>query len=416
MKILFIKLLILLFVSVDISYAQIRVSGRIIDKKTKIELEGVKVILKSANVTGGGFFTGVYTEANGNFDVSTSFRYPLDLVATKIGCKRVVIPIERKKNVYRVIMECEDETMEKIITEKKIKTNNSPIANPDKLVFLPDEEISINEDSVLYNDSDPDGDDLQILIYKTLYGGLLQLNDGSYNYIPSKEYDYSSDTAYYILSDGYDSDSSYIVLNKLEVGTDLTEVIDINPIYFDLNSSEIREDAQIELDKVVKIMKDYPNMIIEIGSHTDCTGSEEYNLKLSDERAKASARFIQKRINATKDLTAIHYAIVKNFKTKMSYKSFYARMNNIKYRRQIFNYIGDRSEEVLGFKSFEEFENYLNSDEVMKTFDERIQGKGYGENKPKEICNSGCSSCSDKQHQLNRRTEFIIVDLGQKKI
>ena len=94
MKILFIKLLILLFVSVDISYAQIRVSGRIIDKKTKIELEGVKVILKSANVTGGGFFTGVYTEANGNFDVSTSFRYPLDLVATKIGCKRVVVPIE----------------------------------------------------------------------------------------------------------------------------------------------------------------------------------------------------------------------------------------------------------------------------------------------------------------------------------
>ena len=44
MKILFIKILILLFVSVDISYAQIRVSGRIIDKKTKIELEGVKVI------------------------------------------------------------------------------------------------------------------------------------------------------------------------------------------------------------------------------------------------------------------------------------------------------------------------------------------------------------------------------------
>ena len=91
-------------------------------------------------------------------------------------------------------------------------------------------------------------------------------------------------------------------------------------------------------------------------------------------------------------------------------------MNNIKYRRQIFNYIGDRSEEVLGFKTFEEFENYLNSDEVMKTFDERIQGKGYGENEPKELCNSGCSSCSDKQHQLNRRTEFIIVDLGQEKL
>ena len=415
MKILTINIL-LIFISIQISYSQIRVSGRITDKKTRIALEGVKVILKSANVTGGGFFTGVYTKENGNFDVSTSFRYPLDLVATKIGCKRVVIPIERKKNVYRIIMECEDETMEKIITEKKIKTNNSPIANPDKLVFLPDEEISINEDSILYNDSDPDGDDLQILIYKTVYGGLLQLNDGSYNYIPSKEYEYNSDTAFYILSDGYDSDSSYIVLNKLEVGTDLSEIIDINPIYFDLNSSEIRDDAQKELDKVVKIMKDYPNMIIEIGSHTDCTGSEEYNLKLSDERAKASARFIQKRINAVKDLTFIHSAILKHFKTKMTYKSFYARMKNIKYRRQIFNYIGDRTEEVLGFKSFEEFESYLSADAIMKTVDERIKGKGYGENVTIETCNSGCSSCSDKQHQLNRRTEFIIVDLGQKKI
>ena len=53
------------------------------------------------------------------------------------------------------------------------------------------------------------------------------------NYIPSSEINYQSDTAYYILTDGYDADSSYIVLNKLEVGTDLTKIIDINPIYFD---------------------------------------------------------------------------------------------------------------------------------------------------------------------------------------
>ena len=394
--------------------SQIRVSGKIIHRKSKVELEGVKVILKSANVRGGGFFTGVYTEENGNFDVSTSFRYPLDLVATKIGCKRVVIPIERKKNVYRVIMECEEETIQKIITEKKIKKNNIPQANPDKLVFLEDEEVPIDTDSILLNDSDLDGDELQMLIYKTVYGGLLQLNDGSYNYIPSKELEYTSDTAYYILSDGYDSDSSYIVLNKLEVGTDLAEVININPIYFDYNSSEIRKDAEIELLKVAKIMKDYPDMIIEIGSHTDCTGSEEYNLTLSDERAKASARFIQRRINSVKDLTGFYSAIVKAFNTKMSYKSFYKRMEDINYRRQIFNYLGDRAEQILGFKSFQDFENYLVSDEVMRTFDDRIKGKGYGESNPKELCKSNCSSCSEEQHQLNRRTEFIIVDLGEK--
>ena len=413
MKKVFIVLILFNILSYNL-ISQIRVSGKIIDRKSKVELEGVKVILKSANVRGGGFFTGVYTEENGNFDVSTSFRYPLDLVATKIGCKRVVIPIERKKNVYRVIMECEEETIQKIITEKKIKTNNIPQANPDKLVFLEDEEVPIDTDSILLNDTDLDGDELQILIYKTVYGGLLQLNDGSYNYIPSKELEYTSDTAYYILSDGYDSDSSYIVLNKLEVGTDLAEVININPIYFDYNSSEIRKDAEIELLKVAKIMKDYPDMIIEIGSHTDCTGSEEYNLTLSDERAKASARFIQRRINSVKDLTGFYSAIVKAFNTKMSYKSFYKRMEDINYRRQIFNYLGDRAEQILGFKSFQDFENYLVSDEVMRTFDDRIKGKGYGESNPKELCKSNCSSCSEEQHQLNRRTEFIIVDLGEK--
>ena len=414
MKIIFLCTLFFI-ISSEYSFSQIRITGVITDKKSRLKLEGVKVILKSSNVSGGGFFTGSLTNERGRFDVTTSFRYPLDIVATKSGCKRVVVPVERKKNSYRIIMQCDDETIQKIIEEEKEKTNSNPIANPDKLVFLDGEEITIDEDSVLLNDSDPDGDILQILIYRTVYGDIKQLNDGSYSYIPSSKYNYQSDTAYYILSDGYDSDSSYIVLNKLEVGTELTEIIDINPIYFDSNSSEIRDDAKDELEKVVKIMRDYPNMKIEIGSHTDCTGSEEYNLKLSDDRAKSSARYIQKRISkSTRDLTEIHSAIIKNFKTKISYRSFSMRMNNIKYRRQIFDYLGDKSEEILGFKSYDEFENYFNSDDIIITFDKRIIGKGYGESSPKEFCELGCNSCSDIQNQENRRTEFIILDIGDK--
>ena len=60
--------------------AQIRVTGTIIDEATGDGLEGVKVILKSSNVKGGGFFSGVLTEENGDFDVTTSFRFPLDLI------------------------------------------------------------------------------------------------------------------------------------------------------------------------------------------------------------------------------------------------------------------------------------------------------------------------------------------------
>lgn len=87
-----------------------------------------------------------------------------------------------------------------------------------------------------------------------------------------------------------------IQLKKIEIGEDLGKILEINPIYFDYAKSEIREDAAKELDKIVEIMNEYPNMVIELSSHTDCRGSSIYNLKLSDRRAKASAHYIKVRI------------------------------------------------------------------------------------------------------------------------
>lgn len=84
-------------------------------------------------------------------------------------------------------------------------------------------------------------------------------------------------------------------LGKVEVGMDLAKMIDIKPIYFDLGKSTIRKDAAIELDKVVAVMKEYPNMFIELGSHTDCRGAAKQNTALSDKRAKASAGYIVKK-------------------------------------------------------------------------------------------------------------------------
>ncbi|MBC9813218.1 PD40 domain-containing protein [Crocinitomicaceae bacterium CZZ-1] len=87
-----------------------------------------------------------------------------------------------------------------------------------------------------------------------------------------------------------------IQLEKVEIGKDLNDMITIHPIYFDLDKSDIRPDAQIELDKIVKIMNDNPTLTIELGSHTDCRASMQYNLSLSDRRAKSSANYIKKRI------------------------------------------------------------------------------------------------------------------------
>lgn len=87
-----------------------------------------------------------------------------------------------------------------------------------------------------------------------------------------------------------------IIEKKIEVGNDLATIPGFNPIYFDLDKYDIRKDAEPELEKIIKIMNDHPDLVIELGSHTDCRHSKKYNQVLSDHRAKASVNYIKKRI------------------------------------------------------------------------------------------------------------------------
>ncbi|MEO9257555.1 MAG: OmpA family protein, partial [Crocinitomicaceae bacterium] len=95
-------------------------------------------------------------------------------------------------------------------------------------------------------------------------------------------------------------DTQKIVLNyeleKMDIGVDIGKVLNLSPINFDLNKSDIRPDAKIELDKIVKIMNDNPTIKIELSSHTDCRGSDKYNMALSQRRAKSSAEYIKGKI------------------------------------------------------------------------------------------------------------------------
>lgn len=70
------------------------------------------------------------------------------------------------------------------------------------------------------------------------------------------------------------------------------KAIKIDNIYFDLAKYNIRVDAAKELDKIVKLMNENPDIIIELSSHTDCRASYQYNMTLSDNRAKSSASYI----------------------------------------------------------------------------------------------------------------------------
>lgn len=92
-----------------------------------------------------------------------------------------------------------------------------------------------------------------------------------------------------------------------EVGKALNDLLDIPVLYFDFNKWEIRPDAEIEIAKVLQVMEDYPNLEIEIGSHSDSRGSDSYNLKLSDKRAKSTREWLVKNGIAPHRVTAKGY-------------------------------------------------------------------------------------------------------------
>ncbi|MEO7978098.1 OmpA family protein [Flavobacterium sp.] len=111
-------------------------------------------------------------------------------------------------------------------------------------------------------------------------------------------------------------------------------------IHFDYNMCYIRKPFKVVLGRVIALMKKYPEMVIEIGSHTDSRGNAKFNEDLSQKRASSSKDFL------------IESGI-------------------------------DRK---------------------------RIIAKGYGESVPIIKCKSD-DSYSEEQHELNRRSEFVIKNL-----
>lgn len=81
-------------------------------------------------------------------------------------------------------------------------------------------------------------------------------------------------------------------LFPIEEGTDLAKIFNISIIYFDLDKSNIRPDAAKDLQKIIEVMKEYPNMQVAIKSHTDSRQTHKYNEQLSDRRAKSTMEFI----------------------------------------------------------------------------------------------------------------------------
>ncbi|MBK9334158.1 MAG: OmpA family protein [Ignavibacteria bacterium] len=123
--------------------------------------------------------------------------------------------------------------------------------------------------------------------------------DGNYKIILpyGKKYSFqASNSGYYSISNYLDLSeiSEYkemnidIEMRPIEIG----ETIRLNNIFFDFNESTLRSESYMELDRVVKLLNENPNIEIELSGHTDNVGSDEYNNNLSLNRASSVAEYI----------------------------------------------------------------------------------------------------------------------------
>ena len=87
------------------------------------------------------------------------------------------------------------------------------------------------------------------------------------------------------------NDTIRITLQKMELNT----VHRLENIHFDLNKSDIREDAALILDELVITLQNYPEMHIQLNAHTDSRGRDQYNLSLSDQRAQSTVNYLSSK-------------------------------------------------------------------------------------------------------------------------
>lgn len=98
-----------------------------------------------------------------------------------------------------------------------------------------------------------------------------------------------------------------LYLVPLEVGS----TIRLNNIFFDFGKATLRNESFPELDRLVGLMTQNDNMIIEISGHTDNVGSDDANMKLSDDRAKSVTEYIVSKGIKTERITAKGYGETK---------------------------------------------------------------------------------------------------------
>jgi len=134
-------------------------------------------------------------------------------------------------------------------------------------------------------------------------------------YIRASKSEYSTDEKEIQIPNYTGETKTTLAIEKTQIpivpGTDLSKVFHIKEIYFDLDKYNIRQDAVIELAKILEVLLEYPKMKIAINSHTDSRQTHAYNVVLSNNRAKSTRKWLIKQGVAADRLTAKGYGETK---------------------------------------------------------------------------------------------------------
>lgn len=102
------------------------------------------------------------------------------------------------------------------------------------------------------------------------------------------------------------------------------KAIEVKDIFYDYNKADIRPDAAIRLDTLVMTLVDNPKISIELSSHTDSRGKDDYNMKLSQRRAESAVAYIVSKGIEKARVTAKGYGetkpIIKDAKTEEQFQ------------------------------------------------------------------------------------------------
>jgi outer membrane protein OmpA-like peptidoglycan-associated protein len=121
--------------------------------------------------------------------------------------------------------------------------------------------------------------------------------------VKAKGYLFHSENVNIPYSTGYQEVIRDVKLKKIEVG----KTIVLNNIFYDFDKATLRSESVAELERLVLLLNDNSTMTIEISSHTDNKGTDEYNRKLSQMRAQSVVDYLIEKGIAKQRLIAKGY-------------------------------------------------------------------------------------------------------------